>query len=582
MEDDLEGTQAYFAPRTQDELDEMLKGMGASRPTRTIGATLSPTLIDELGNPVPVDVNGEPIYFEPNKDYDPDAKPSFDNFKNNMSEMAEGVADFVQAPIEGVKEFGRGVAQAGSDFSERVSTGNSTLGDIFGTVGALLGVGPATSIATKGVSSTFDDLADNTTSRIFLTPKTPNLSSEQSANYADALDLVDQGVDPLSIKQQTGWENLANKEWVYEIDDSGAQTRESALLNNATKDVEYTRPGGAVSGQERRGMLLQAQREVIDLKKQLQSGDIDQVMFEDLVAAQQRSLDAELSARTEPTTFIKPMPLAPSLKARGTLDQTFYHPEVSNYVDTAGYTATVGALKGRDNNVLGDHDGYNKVINAYRKDDDVDDKTPGILKRRGTMVHEVQHLVDDASGSAGSGFNDKRSPEIKKAARSRFLAEVNAFKKNKMEDTLDTLNFSFVGAPMDSVGLSDMVRRSLVTDAKDGTSLDEDMFKAEMLEKGYSDPDTTLSYLKETNPAIWNNVKEYGSILGSRNAQLAYMKDFDVYEHELGEVKARLADSRSTLTPEELSNSLATPDIRRSSGKLPVDLSLIFTPDEYR
>ena len=127
-----------------------------------------------------------------------------------------------------------------------------------------------------------------------------------------------------------------------------------------------------------------------------------------------------------------------------------------------------------------------------------------------------------------------------------------------------------------------MVRRSLVTDAKDGTSLDEDMFKAEMLEKGYSDPDTTLSYLKETNPAIWNNVKEYGSILGSRNAQLAYMKDFDVYEHELGEVKARLADSRSTLTSEELSNSLATPDIRRSSGKLPVDLSLIFTPDEYR
>jgi hypothetical protein len=149
MEDDLEGSQSYFAPQTQDELDDMLEGMGASRPTRTIGATLSSTMQDELGNPVPIDVNGEPIFFQPNEDYDPNAKPSFANFKNNLSEMAEGVADFVQAPIEGIKEFGRGVAEAGADFSERVSTGNSTLGDVFGTVGALLGAGPATSVATR-------------------------------------------------------------------------------------------------------------------------------------------------------------------------------------------------------------------------------------------------------------------------------------------------------------------------------------------------------------------------------------------------------------------------------------------------
>ena len=83
MSDDLEETQNYFAPQTQEELEQMLSSMGSARPTRTIGATLSPTFRDDLGNPVPVDARGEPIYLEPNPDYDPNAKPRFATAKQN-------------------------------------------------------------------------------------------------------------------------------------------------------------------------------------------------------------------------------------------------------------------------------------------------------------------------------------------------------------------------------------------------------------------------------------------------------------------------------------------------------------------
>ena len=584
MSDDLEETQNYFAPQTQEELEQMLSSMGSARPTRTIGATLSPTLRDELGNPVPVDARGEPIYFEPNPDYDPDAKPSFTNAKKNLGEMATGAMDFLKDPIGGMSEMGRNAVEAGVDFVERTQTGNTTLGDVFGTVTSMIGLGPATSIATKGLAATGKDLANPNMSRIFLTPETPNLSEGQRTNYTAAQDLEAQGVDPLTIKQQTGWENLAGKEWVLEIDDSKAETRESALLNNATKDVEFTVPGGQLSGQERRGLLLQAQRDLIGLKKQLRAGSITEEEFTDLSAARQRALDSELSATTEASTVTRQVPLAPSLKARGTLEQTFYHPELGKYVpsEMSDYTATVGALKGRSPTVLGDHNRRTKVINAYNKDTKDSDKPAGVADRRGTIVHEVQHMVDSASNSPGSGFSKDRSPAIIKEAQRRFFDARQRFRDTKMADTLDNLNIFVFGEPLTEGSFSEIIANSLVTDQKRGPYLDEGMLSAVLQERGYDNPDLSLRYLKEAKPQVWDSVQEFASILGGRDAALGFMNNFDVYEHELGEIKARLADSRSRMDPVERANTLATPDIRKSDEKLPVDLSLIFTPDEYR
>jgi len=574
MADDLEATQTYFSPQTQEELDEMLASMGNDRPMRTIGATLSPTLRDELGNPVPVDQFGEPIYFDSNPNYDPNAKPSLSNAKKNIAAAADGLSEFVSDPIGGITEFGKGVVDAGADFVDRARTGNSTLGDVFGTLGTMMGFGPATSIATRGLSNTITDFSDPSMSRIFLTPKTPNLTPEQSANYVTALDLADQGANPLTIKQQTGWENLAGKEWVYEIDDSASQTRATALNTGATIDKEFTVPGGSITGQERKGLLLAAQRDMINLKKQFKANEINEQTYLDLAEARQRALDTELSSKSDDRVVSRSVPLAPTMKDRGRLDQVFYHPELSNYVDTSGYTATSGALKGRKEGIMGDHDPYAKHINVFTRQDP-DQRLP-------TMLHEVQHLTDAASKSPGKGFNTDRSPRIREAAQSIFDNKLRSFVQNKMQDTLDTINIYTFGAEMDDIGLTNLLSNSLVYDKPSGSRiLDKNLLKENMEVNGFTDTDLTFNYMEETNPQTLQSIEEYASILGSRENTLSRYSDFKIYEMELGEVKARLAADRSKLTDEQRRNSLATEDIATTSKKIPVNLSAIFTPDEF-
>ena len=574
MADDLEATQTYFSPQTQEELDEMLASMGNDRPMRTIGATLSPTLRDELGNPVPVDQFGEPIYFDSNPNYDPNAKPSLSNAKKNIAAAADGLSEFVSDPIGGITEFGKGVVDAGADFVDRARTGNSTLGDVFGTLGTMMGFGPATSIATRGLSNTITDFSDPSMSRIFLTPKTPNLTPEQSANYVTALDLADQGANPLTIKQQTGWENLAGKEWVYEIDDSASQTRATALNTGATIDKEFTVPGGSITGQERKGLLLAAQRDMINLKKQFKANEINEQTYLDLAEARQRALDTELSSKSDDRVVSRSVPLAPTMKDRGRLDQVFYHPELSNYVDTSGYTATSGALKGRKEGVMGDHDPYAKHINVFTRQDP-DQRLP-------TMLHEVQHLTDAASNSPGKGFNTDRSPRVRAAAQSIFDNKLRSFVQNKMQDTLDTINIYTFGAEMDDIGLTNLLSNSLVYDKASGSRiLDKNLLKENMEVNGFTDTDLTFNYMEETNPQTLQSIEEYASILGSRENTLSRYSDFKIYEMELGEVKARLAADRSKLTDEQRRNSLATEDIATTSKKIPVNLSAIFTPDEF-
>jgi hypothetical protein len=574
MADDLEATQTYFSPQTQEELDEMLASMGNDRPVRTIGATLSPTLRDELGNPVPIDQSGKPIYFESNPNYDPNAKPSFANAKKNIAAAADSVSEFVSDPVGGIADFGRGVVDAGVDFVDRARTGNSTLGDVFGTLGTMMGFGPATSVATRGLSNTITDFSDPAMSRIFLTPKTPNLTPEQSANYVTALDLADQGANPLTIKQQTGWENLAGKEWVYEIDDSSSQTRATALETGATIDREFTVPGGSITGQERKGLLLAAQRDMINLKKQFKANEINEQTYLDLAEARQRALDTELSSKSDDRVVSRSVPLAPTLKDRGRLDQVFYHPELSNYVDTSGYTATSGALKGRKDGVMGDHDPYAKHINVYTRQDPA--------QRLPTMLHEVQHLTDAASKSPGKGFNTDRSPRVRAAAQSIFDNKLRSFVQKKMQDTLDTMNVYTFGAEMDDIGLTNLLSNSLVYDKPSGSRiLDKNLLKENMEVNGFTDTDLTFRYMEETNPQVLQSIEEYAAILGSRENTLSQMSDFKIYEMELGEVKARVAADRSKLTAEQRRNSLATEDIATTSKKIPVDLSAIFTPDEF-
>lgn len=587
--DDLEATQSSFSPpKTQEELDALLESMGGARPTRTFGATLSATLKDELGNPIPVDAMGEPIFFEANPDYDPNAKPSLENFKNNVSGMAEGVKsgaqEFVSDPLgsvtDAVNAVGQSVYQTGKDFGERIQTGNTTLSDVFNTIGAMFGAGPATGVATQGVKSTAASLADPSTSRIFLTPGTPTLTPEMTDGLFDAKDMASKGVDALDIKKQTGWEKFAGKEWVYEIDDSQAHTKTSALHTGATKDFTFNLPGGRVTPKERQRLILEAQRDKINLKKDFDAGNLSEDMYKDLLKKRQEALENELTTPAVGRSVTKSKPLAPELKKRGKLSEVLYHPELEKFFPGFNnYTATVGTRKGpeRKNSVVyGDHDRAQRHINVYKE-------TP-VGEYKNVLLHEVEHFVDDASKSMGTGSNKRQAAEVIDSAITKFSREMSALKP-KADETLNWLNFHGNGSrKLSNLDLTDMIDVSLVTTrTKDGlgsVDFDFDIFKQMLKEAGNENPDLTFADIQANAPDVLEHIREIAKVRGGRNAFLSRRTPQEVYEHELGEVKARTVENRSKLTKEERSNSLATPDITVMDNK-PITTDNIYIPEEY-
>lgn len=580
--DDLEATQASFkTPRTQEELDALLESMGADRPLNTFGATISETMTDDAGNPVAVDRNGNPINFEVNPDYDPNAKPSLKNFTDKIPGMVEGVKKAASDPLaaiqDSVQSAGEGLYEYGKGFTERLQTGQSTLGDVFDTIGAMIGVGPATSVATKGVRATVADLQDTSSSRMFLTPGTKNMAPDVKDGLEVAKDLELQGVDALEIKQQTGWENLAGKEWVYEIDDSQANTLSSARVNNATITQEFKVPGGKVSGNERQRLVLEAQRDIIELKKQLRNGQISQDEFDTLAYARQRALDADVNYVAEERVISKEVPLKNILRERGSLKETFYHPELGNYVNVDEYTVDTNATKPKSEGikptVIGDYNPILKRVRIFKNT-----KPGNVLP---TMVHEGQHFLDGASGSPGTGFNQNNSPAIRAKASERFQKRLQDFVDTKGENTVDLLNVYHFGPELTYYEFADLINESIGTRPDGSKFFSENFFKEALKVRGNSNPDTTVELLKDNYPGAWKNIEEAGDIFTSRDASLAAMSsDFNIYETELGEIKARLAESRLGYSPEKRRNTLATPEIKYSKG-LPINLNAIFTLKDY-
>lgn len=580
--DDLEATQTSFkSPRTQEELDALLESMGADRPLNTFGATISPFLMDDAGNPVAVDRKGNPINFEVNPDYDPNAKPSFENFKNKIPGMVEGVKQAASDPLAAIQDTvqsaGEGLYEYGKGFTERLQTGQNTLGDVFDVIGSMIGAGPATSVATKGVRGTLTDLQDTSTSRMFLTPGTKNMTPDVQGGLQVAKDLELQGVDPLAIKQQTGWENLAGKEWVYEIDDSQANTLSSARVNNASITQEFKVPGGKISGNQRQKLILAAQRDIIELQKQLRNGSLSQDEFDTLAASRQRALDNEVNYVAEDRVISKNIPLKNILREKGTLKDTFYHPEIGNYVDTEAYTVDTNATKPKAEKikpgVQGDYSPGLKRVRIF-KNVNPNDVLP-------TMVHEGQHFLDGASGSPGTGFNAKASSGIRAKAADRFSKTFQDFVDTKVEKTVDDLNIAHFGPELTYYEFADLINESIGTRPDGSKIFSEDFFKEALKVRGNSNPDTTVALLKESFPGTWKNIEEAGDIFTSRDASLAAMTDdLRIYETELGEIKARLAANRLGYSPDKRRNTLATPEIKYSGG-LPINLNAIFTTKDF-
>ena len=290
-------------------------------------------------------------------------------------------------------------------------------------------------------------------------------------------------------------------------------------------------------------------------------------------------MDQELNFSSEDRIVTKQVPLAAQLKDSGKLSETFYHPELSSILDLDEYTADTNAkkTKGVASNTQASFSPGEKKLSIY--------SSTAPANRLPYMVHEVQHFVDAKSGSSGKGTNNLNAGLVRKKANLLYDKTKIAFEKNS-SDLIDYLDMYNVGAKakFKPIELSRIIENSV--DTKNVNGRVESVFSEEKLaenlrKRGTADPEFTIDALKTQHPTYWNQLKDFGDIAAGNVSRLAKMtNNFDAYEAELGEVKARLAEQRVNLTPEERANSLASDNIRGDAG-LPIDLSAIYTTDEF-
>lgn len=287
-EDDLEATQPEIAPtlypQTQAELDATLKSMRGNLPTRAMGAKLHPTWKDELGNPMIVDMWGNPIYLEMDPDYDPNKKGIIPEFLDapveKLQEAYEGTKDVVNAfrtePLETTAAMVSGINQE----LERMFRGEGTGAELISAVAGM----PLAAKGLKAANLIKIEDGDGAIAGMFYPAR---VTADGRNRIKKAEELQNQGADRDEIWKQTGLWQIASSdkrtssEWLAEIDDSQSeifltQGKNSATKGPVTKTItfdELIRSGG-ISPSDAQYFKQRAMLEMLAIRKQIDNGDI--------------------------------------------------------------------------------------------------------------------------------------------------------------------------------------------------------------------------------------------------------------------------------------------------------------------
>jgi len=287
-EDDLEATQPEIAPtlypQTQAELDATLKSMRGNLPTRAMGAKLHPTWKDELGNPMIVDMWGNPIYLEMDPDYDPNKKGIIPEFLDapveKLQEAYEGTKDVVNAfrtePLETTAAMVSGINQE----LERMFRGEGTGAELISAVAGM----PLAAKGLKAANLIKIEDGDGAIAGMFYPAR---VTADGRNRIKKAEELQNQGADRDEIWKQTGLWQIASSdkrtssEWLAEIDDSQSeifltQGKNSATKGPVTKTItfdELIRSGG-INPSDAQYFKQRAMLEMLAIRKQIDNGDI--------------------------------------------------------------------------------------------------------------------------------------------------------------------------------------------------------------------------------------------------------------------------------------------------------------------
>lgn len=361
------------------------------------------------------------------------------------------------------------------------------------------------------------------------------------------------GDDKLAIKKATGWENLMG-EWVYEVSDKGAEIGLTASAKGLTRDTTTMTPGQPLSQNGRISLKAKARQDVLQLQKRFRAGEITEAEMMDQAKMLEQDLITNLGSMTETREVVTQQPIV--MPKSGRLDQVLMHDELFKYdlgikdlsAEAGLQTATAAGLKG---NYLGAYyptgstppAGASK-INSFKNAGSSEDI-------KSTLIHEVQHSIDDKLGSPNDGSNTNKAKDAQANARLRvnaWMAELEAQPTHKALFNVTKGS----GVKADSYSVNEI---GLALKAK----TDEDAIYS--LRNSFMVGEASAKELLQKFRAVPDIAEYYAArdrVKNSVEYKLYNMTDFNAYQRERGEAKSRLAQTRRNKSQDEVRNSVAS------------------------
>lgn len=334
------------------------------------------------------------------------------------------------------------------------------------------------------------------------------------------------GADAETIRQKTGWFRGADGKWRSEVNDNGMKLRfESGLYDYDTELREKTHAWDRLTNRE---LTDEQRRDLADYQRSTERGEADEALYEKLVG--EFGGDFEKWALTLET--IKEA--AKSIPNYTTLGKLVDAPELfATYPDLANIGVTFQTLE------RGQNGGYNRRFDSIELSRDLKNRPEALLN---SITHEVQHAIQSREG-----FTPGSNPQ---------------YWNRKLEEGYDGRTAK---ARREGAQLRERYEQMKADDPEFMRSMEELNAMAPTVPRGKIDPNTWEQV--EPDPPEWvrfderrdqleekygDRVWDYFSLRDSidRNARDSRMP-YDLYHDTAGEIEARDAAARRSLTAEE-------------------------------
>jgi len=344
-----------------------------------------------------------------------------------LTRNTETVQAFLEDPKmptgQQVKDAAVGAAQAVADavslpgdiLSGEKSLSEVSVGDVYGAAG----VSAAGGIPFKK--------PDGSMGMFLIRSQKPEVQAAKKT----AIQMEKDGSDRTDIWKETGWGRF-NGEWVTEITDDKTEIQLTADTKNFP-DI----PGETVTTttrklQSNRGVnpavrTAVAKRKIAELRTKYSNGEISEEEMlsgvDDLARYASESVSPTyVDVEETVSTPDRPDPRTQLSKRSSRLDEVLYHPDLFSEVpEVAKQSAQAGSRKSQKKNLHGDYtpmaytptDGIR--INAYKDAGFFNDgpKSPaGPEGIKSTLLHEVQHAVDNLQGADTQAIPSSRAASL--------------------------------------------------------------------------------------------------------------------------------------------------------------------------